>query len=37
MAQSRAATPKQQRQTQIVKDKPADEIANELVRWITQE
>ncbi len=31
------ATPKQQRQTQIVKDKPADEIANELVQWITQE
>ncbi len=31
------ATPKQQRQTQILKDKPADEIANEIVQWITQE
>ena len=30
-------TPKQQRQTQIVKDKPADEIAREIVQWITQE
>ena len=31
------AAPKQQRQTQIVKDKPADEIANEILQWITQE
>jgi len=34
---SNVATPKQQRQTQIVKDKPSDEIANEIVQWITQE
>ena len=31
------ATPKLQRQTQIVKDKAADEIANEIVQWITRE
>jgi electron transfer flavoprotein beta subunit len=31
------AAPKQQRQTQIVKDRPCDEIANEIVQWITQE
>lgn len=31
------ATPKQQRETQIVKDKPADEIAREIVQWITQD
>jgi electron transfer flavoprotein beta subunit len=31
------ATPKQQRQTRIVKGKPADEIANEIVQWIAQE
>ncbi len=30
-------TPKQQRQTRIVKDAPADEIAREIVQWITQE
>ncbi|MDR3748157.1 MAG: electron transfer flavoprotein subunit beta [Acidobacteriota bacterium] len=34
---SNVAAPKQQRQTQIVKDKPADEIAREIVQWITQE
>jgi len=28
------ATPKQQRETRIVKDKPADEIACELAQWI---
>ncbi len=28
--------PKQQRQTRIVKDKPADEIAREIVGWITE-
>jgi len=31
------ATPKQQRETQIVKDKPTDEIAREIVQWISQE
>ena len=31
------ATPKQQRETIIVKDKPTDEIAREIVQWITQE
>jgi electron transfer flavoprotein beta subunit len=31
------ATPKQQRATQIVKDKPADDIAREIVAWITKE
>ena len=31
------ATPKQQRETQIVKDKPTDEIAREIVQWITKE
>ncbi len=31
------APPKQQRQTRIVKDRPADEIAVELLEWITQE
>src|SRR5664279_137801 len=31
------ATPKQQRQTRIVKDLPADDIAREIVQWITQE
>ncbi|MBI4024787.1 MAG: electron transfer flavoprotein subunit beta [Verrucomicrobia bacterium] len=30
------ALPKQQRQTRIVKDAPADEIAKELVAWIQQ-
>jgi electron transfer flavoprotein beta subunit len=30
-------TPKQQRQTRIVKDMPTDEVARELVHWITQE
>ena len=30
-------TPKQQRQTRIVKDVSSDEIARELVQWITQE
>lgn len=29
--------PKQQRQTRIVKDKPADEIAAELLQWISQD
>jgi electron transfer flavoprotein beta subunit len=29
--------PKQQRQTRIVKDRPADEIAAELLEWIVQE
>ena len=29
--------PKQQRQTRIVKDRPADEIAAELFEWIVQE
>jgi electron transfer flavoprotein beta subunit len=29
--------PKQQRQTRIVKDRPADEIAAELLEWIAQE
>jgi electron transfer flavoprotein beta subunit len=29
--------PKQQRQTRIVKDRPADEIAAELLEWISQE
>ena len=31
------ATPEQQRATQIVKDKPTDEIAREIVQWITKE
>jgi electron transfer flavoprotein beta subunit len=31
------AAPKQQRETKIVKDKPADEIAREIVQWITQD
>ena len=30
------ALPKQQRQTKIVKDVPADEIAKEIVAWIQQ-
>jgi len=30
-------SPKQQRQTRIVKDKPADEIAAELLAWISQD
>jgi electron transfer flavoprotein beta subunit len=30
------ALPKQQRQTKIVKDMPADEIAKEIVAWIQQ-
>jgi electron transfer flavoprotein beta subunit len=30
------ALPKQQRQTKIVKDTPADEIAREIVAWIQQ-
>ncbi len=30
------ALPKQQRQTRIVKDKPTDEIAREIVGWITE-
>jgi electron transfer flavoprotein beta subunit len=34
---SGVAAPKQQRETQIVKDKPTDEIAREIVQWITQE
>ena len=29
--------PKQQRQTKIVKDLPADEIAKEIVAWVTQD
>ena len=28
--------PKQQRQTRIVKDTPADEIAREIVQWISE-
>ncbi|HET8667536.1 MAG TPA: hypothetical protein VFM10_06110 [Terriglobales bacterium] len=31
------ALPKQQRETRIVKDMPADEIARELVEWITKD
>jgi electron transfer flavoprotein beta subunit len=31
------ASPKQQRQTRIVKDRPADEIAAELLEWIAQD
>jgi len=31
------ATPKQQRQTKIVKDLPAEDIAREIVQWIKQE
>jgi len=31
------APPKQQRQTRIVKDRPAEEIAAELLEWITQD
>src|SRR5580765_4109355 len=31
------ASPKQQRQTRIVKDLPADQIASELLDWIAQE
>ncbi len=31
------ALPKQQRQTRIIKDRPADDIAAELLVWITQE
>lgn len=31
------APPKQQRQTQIVKDRPAEEIAAELAEWITND
>ena len=31
------ATPKQQRETRIVKDMAADQIANEIVQWIKQE
>jgi electron transfer flavoprotein beta subunit len=31
------APPKQQRQTRIVKDRPAEEIAAELVEWITED
>jgi electron transfer flavoprotein beta subunit len=31
------ALPKQQRETRIVKDKPADEIAREIVEWIQAE
>jgi electron transfer flavoprotein beta subunit len=31
------ALPKQQRQTKIVKDVPADEIAKEIVAWVTQD
>ena len=34
---SNVATPKQQRDTRIVKDVPADDIANEIVHWIGQE
>jgi electron transfer flavoprotein beta subunit len=30
------ALPKQQRQTRIVKDTPADEIAKEIVAWIAE-
>ena len=34
---SNATTPKQQRETQIIKDKPTDEIAREIVQWIKGE
>ena len=34
---SNVATPKQQRVTRVVKDMPADQIANEIVQWIKQE
>ena len=34
---SNVAAPKQQRETRIVKDVPADDIANEIVQWIGQE
>jgi electron transfer flavoprotein beta subunit len=34
---SNVAAPKQQRPTQIVKDKSSDEIAREIVQWIRQE
>jgi electron transfer flavoprotein beta subunit len=34
---SNVATPKQQRQTRIVKDLPAEDIARDIVQWITQE
>ena len=30
-------TPKQQRETRIVRDKPSDEIAREIVQWMTEE
>jgi electron transfer flavoprotein beta subunit len=30
-----AALPKQQRDTKVVKDKPVDEIASEIVEWVT--
>jgi electron transfer flavoprotein beta subunit len=31
------ALPKQQRETKVVKDMPADEIAREIVEWITKD
>jgi hypothetical protein len=31
------ASPKQQRETRIVKDTPTDQIASEIVQWIKQE
>src|SRR5664279_5575394 len=34
---SNVATPKQQRETRIVKDVPADDIAKEIVQWIGRE
>ena len=34
---SNVATPKQQRETQIIKDQPTDEIAREIVQWIKGE
>ncbi len=36
-AYSNVAIPKQQRETRIVKDTPTDDIAREIVQWITQE
>ena len=34
---SSVITPKQQRETRIVKDKTSDEIAREIVHWIKEE
>ena len=37
LAYAKVELPKQQRNTRIVKDVPADEIAKEIVAWIAQE